>query len=59
MSRVCFICGKKSVAGNNISHSHRKTKRTWQANLQLYTIKSEGKNKKVRLCTKCIKKQGK
>ena len=33
MSRVCQITGKKVVAGNNVSHSHKKTKRTFKPNL--------------------------
>ena len=57
MSRACFSCGKKSITGNNVSHSHHKTKRKWQANLQPYTLEINGKKKKVRLCAKCIKKK--
>ncbi len=33
MSRVCEITGKKVMVGNNVSHSHHKTKRTFQPNL--------------------------
>ncbi len=33
MSRVCQITGKCVVAGNNVSHSHKKTKRTFKPNL--------------------------
>ncbi len=33
MSRVCQITGKRVVAGNNVSHSHKKTKRTFKPNL--------------------------
>ena len=34
MSRVCQITGKKVVAGNNVSHSNKKTKRKLYPNLQ-------------------------
>ena len=34
MSRVCQITGKKVVAGNNGSHSNKKTKRKFYPNLQ-------------------------
>ena len=34
MSRVCEITGKKVMVGNNVSHSHRKTKRRFYPNLQ-------------------------
>jgi len=33
MSRVCSITGKKAMVGNNVSHSNRKTKRTFGINL--------------------------
>ena len=33
MSRVCQITGKKVMAGNNVSHSHRKTRRKFYPNL--------------------------
>jgi len=34
MSRICQITGKKAMVGNNVSHSNRKTKRTFNPNLQ-------------------------
>ena len=33
MSRVCQITGKSVMAGNNVSHSQRKTKRKFYPNL--------------------------
>lgn len=33
MSKVCQITGKKSVIGNNVSHSLRRTKRHFNVNL--------------------------
>ena len=33
MSRVCQITGKKAIVGNNVSHSKRRTKRTFKPNL--------------------------
>lgn len=33
MSKVCQITGKKAMVGNNVSHSKRRTKRTFDANL--------------------------
>ena len=35
MSKICQITGKKVITGNNVSHSNRKTKRTFQPNLQI------------------------
>jgi large subunit ribosomal protein L28 len=34
MSKVCQITGKRTIVGNSVSHSNRKTKRTFQPNLQ-------------------------
>ncbi len=33
MSRICQITGKKAMVGNNVSHSRRRTKRTFDVNL--------------------------
>ncbi len=33
MARVCQITGKKVMGGNNVSHSLRRTKRTFAPNL--------------------------
>lgn len=33
MSRVCQITGKRSMVGNNVSHSKRRTKRIFDTNL--------------------------
>lgn len=34
MSRICQITGKKVITGNNVSHSHIRTKRRFYPNLQ-------------------------
>lgn len=33
MSKICQITGKKAMIGNNVSHSKRRTKRTFNVNL--------------------------
>jgi len=33
MSRICQITGKTAMVGNNVSHSKRRTKRTFEVNL--------------------------
>ena len=55
MARVCYVCGKKPMAGNNISKSRRHTKRRWLPNLQRIHIQTESGNKRVRVCTRCLK----
>ena len=55
MSRVCEICGKKPLVGNNVSHAHNKTKRRFNPNLQNVRAVKDGKTKKMVVCTNCIK----
>ncbi len=33
MTKTCQITGKKVITGNNVSHSHKKTKRTFHPNI--------------------------
>lgn len=55
MSKVCEICGKKPLFGNNISHAHNVTKRRFNPNLQRVRTVYKGRVKKMMVCTKCIK----
>jgi large subunit ribosomal protein L28 len=55
MPKVCDICGKKPVTGNNISHAHNLTRRRWEPNLQPVRAKVNGQTKRMRVCTNCIK----
>lgn len=38
MSRVCQLTGKRTISGNNVSHSNSKTKRKFYPNLQKKTF---------------------
>ena len=55
MSKVCEICGKKPMVGNNVSHAHNVTKRRFNPNLQNVRAMSNGRPKKMVVCTTCIK----
>jgi large subunit ribosomal protein L28 len=55
MSKICTICGKKPLVGNNVSHAHNVTKRRFNPNLQSVRAKYNGKVQKMNVCTKCIK----
>ncbi|MBC8421395.1 MAG: 50S ribosomal protein L28 [Actinobacteria bacterium] len=55
MPRMCDICGKKTSFGNNVSHSHQKTKRTFKPNLQKARVELEGSIKNISICTSCLK----
>ena len=55
MAKVCEICGKGRMAGNNVSHAHNKTKTTWKVNLQTVRAVIKGAVKKIKVCTRCIR----
>ena len=55
MSRMCEICGKKPMVGNNVSHAHNVNKRRFNPNLQRVRTLSKGATKKMIVCTSCIK----
>lgn len=55
MSRVCSICGKGKMTGNNVSHSNVKTKRVTNPNIQKVQVEVDGKVQKTYVCTKCMK----
>ena len=55
MAAVCEMCGKKPSFGMNVSHSHRRTKRRWNPNIQKVRAVVNGTHKRVHVCTSCIK----
>jgi len=57
MSKICIISKKKANNGYSISHSHVRTKKKQQVNLQNKKIWSINKKKwiKIKVCTKVIK----
>ncbi|HET8631242.1 MAG TPA: 50S ribosomal protein L28 [Thermomicrobiales bacterium] len=56
---MCEICGKTKRAGNNVSHSHLKTKRVFRPNIQRTTIVVNGVPKQIKACTRCIRTMAK
>lgn len=56
VSQKCDICGKIPSMGRNVSHSHKKTPKTWGANIQkVRVVMSSGAAKQINACTKCLK----
>ena len=55
MARVCAICNKSSPAGNQVSHSHRKTRRSWAPNLQRARVMIDGSPRTINVCTRCLR----
>jgi large subunit ribosomal protein L28 len=55
VSRVCEICGKKPEVGYNVSHANNKTKTRWLPNLQKVRANINGTNRRVTVCTRCLR----
>lgn len=55
MASVCEVCGKKPSWGMNVSHSHRRTKRRWNPNIQRVRALVNGAPKRLNACTSCIR----
>lgn len=56
----CEICGRGPMFGNSVSHSHHKTLRRWNVNVQkVYVNLPDGKRKQIRMCTRCLRTQSK
>jgi large subunit ribosomal protein L28 len=53
----CQVTGRKPGFGNRVSHSHRRTKRRWDPNLQRrrYWLPSEGRTVTLTVSAKGIK----
>jgi len=56
MARVCEICGKGRQVGHRVSHAGNRSKRVWYPNLQTVRAVVDGKVKRIRVCTACLKK---
>ena len=55
MASVCEVCGKAPIFGKKISHSHRRTNRRWNANVQRVRAIVDGSPRRLHVCTSCIK----
>jgi large subunit ribosomal protein L28 len=55
MASKCEICGKQPSFGMNVSHSHRRTKRRWNPNIQRVRAIVGATTKRIDVCTGCLK----
>ena len=55
VAAVCDICAKKPGFGHNVSHSHRRTKRRFDPNIQRVRAVVNGTPKRLIVCTSCLK----
>jgi len=57
MSMICQVTGRRPSFGNNVSHSHRKTRRRWNPNIQRqrFWVESEKRWVTLTVSTRGIK----
>lgn len=55
MASVCELCGKKPGFGMRLSHSHRRTKRRFNPNVQRVRLVVDGTPMRKYVCTSCIR----
>ena len=55
MGKFCQVCGKGLMTGHNVSHSNRKTNRTWAPNVQKVRINCGSRVMTVNVCTRCLR----
>ena len=51
----CEYCGKGVSFGIKVSHSHRRSNRTWKPNVQRVKAVVNGSPKRVYACTRCLR----
>ncbi|HBR32830.1 MAG: 50S ribosomal protein L28 [Eubacteriales bacterium] len=51
----CDYCGKGTMFGHNVSHSNRKTNRSWKPNIRKVKAVVSGSNKTVSVCSRCLR----
>ena len=51
----CSVCGKGVTFGCNVSHSHRRTNRSWKPNIRKVKANLNGTVKHVYVCSRCLR----
>ncbi|MGI6778721.1 MAG: 50S ribosomal protein L28 [Acetivibrionales bacterium] len=51
----CEICSKETKFGNNVSHSVRRTSRSWKPNVKKVRVLDNGTVKTTNVCTRCLR----
>ena len=55
MGKFCEVCAKGLMSGHSVSHSNRKTNRTWAPNVQRVRVLVNGQAKRLNVCTRCLR----
>ena len=51
----CDFCGKDVKFGIQVSHSHRRSNRTWKPNIRKVKVSVDGTVKTVPMCARCLR----
>ena len=51
----CDVCGKGVAFGIKVSHSHRRSNRTWKPNVRKVRSGVNGSVKSMHVCTRCLR----
>ena len=51
----CEFCGKDVSFGIQVSHSHRRSNRTWKPNIKRVKAIVNGSPRRVYACTRCLR----
>ena len=51
----CEVCGKCVQFGIRVSHSHRRSNRTWKPNIKRVKIVENGTPKHAYVCSRCLR----
>jgi large subunit ribosomal protein L28 len=51
----CMYCDKSVSFGIKVSHSHRRSNRTWMPNVKRVRAIVNGSPKRVYVCTRCLR----
>ncbi len=55
MGKYCEVCNKGLMTGHNVSHSNRKSNRTWAPNVQRVRVVLDGTTTHLNVCTRCLR----
>ncbi len=51
----CEICGKGVTFGIKMSHSHRRSNRTWKPNIRTVKATVNGTPTTLKVCSRCLR----
>lgn len=51
----CDICNKGVTFGIQVSHSHRRSNRTWKSNVRRVKAMVDGTPRHINVCTRCLR----